>query len=93
MHTLIATARKAHYRLFAVAQAELGNSVGIYTSTPRRLLKGFPEGLQHHFVPAPITGLEVLLRPYFKANRLMNDWDCAVFDRLAARRLEAADLV
>jgi glycosyltransferase involved in cell wall biosynthesis len=92
MHTVISTARKAHYRLLANAQADLGNSVSIYTSTPRRMLKGFPE-LSHHFVPAMVTLLEVALRPRFKPTRLMNDLDSDSFDRLVALRLENADIV
>ena len=79
--------------LFAEAQISLGNSVGLYTTTPKFKIKKFPPRYDYHFIPGPVHLMRGLLMNRLSIPRYMYDWDAAAFDKWTARALEKADLV
>jgi hypothetical protein len=93
MHTLIASEALSHMELFAQAQLGLGNSVGVYTTTPRYMMKKFPKTIDYHFVPGPVQIMRGLLMNRARIPRFMYDWDSSTFDKLVALRLKGSDLI
>jgi glycosyltransferase involved in cell wall biosynthesis len=79
--------------LFAQAQVSLGNSVGLYTTTPKFKIRGFPKQYDYHFVPGPVQLMRGLLMNRLNIPRFLYDWDCSTFDKLAARFVEKSDLL
>jgi hypothetical protein len=93
MHTLIASEALSHLELFAQAQLNRGNSVGVYTTTPRFMMKKFPKTFDYHFVPGPVQIMRGLLMNRARIPRFMYDWDSSTFDKLVARRMKGSDLI
>lgn len=87
MHTLIVAEALPHMQLFARAQLALGNTVGVYTSTPKFKMKRFPENVEHHFVPGPVQLFRGLTMNRFRIPRWAYDWDSDFFDKLASHRV------
>ena len=73
--------------LFAHAQLMLGNSVGLYTTTPKGRLRGFPENIDYHFVPGPVQLFRGATMNRLTIPRWAYDWDSDFFDKLAARAI------
>ena len=87
MHTLIVSEALSHMELFAHAQLTLGNTVGLYTTTPKFKLRGFPEGIDYRFVPGPVQLLRGVMANKLRIPRRAYDWDSDFFDRLASKRV------
>jgi glycosyltransferase involved in cell wall biosynthesis len=87
MHTLIVGEALPHQHLFAKAQIRLGNTVGVYTSTPKSRIRGFPPAFDYHFVPGPIQILRGLAMNKLRISRKLYDWDSDFFDKLTARAI------
>ena len=94
MHTLIAAEGLTHLELFAQAQLARGNSVGLYTTTPRfKLHPKMPKEAQYHFYPGPVQLLRGGLMNRVKMPRTWENWDSDFFDKLVAKHIEPADMV
>ena len=94
MHTLIAAEGLTHLELFAQAQRARGNTVGLYTTTPKWMLHaGMPKDIQYHFYPGPIQILRGLLRNKAQMRRTWENWDSDFFDKIVAWGIEPADMV
>lgn len=85
MHVLIVAEALPHMQLFARSQLRLGNTLGVYTSTPRFKLRSFPKEIDYHFVPGPVQLLRGALRNRVVMPKAWNDWDSDFFDKLTAR--------
>jgi len=94
MHTLIAAEGLTHMELFAQAQIAHGNTVGLYTTTPKWMLHAaMPKNIEYHFYPGPIQILRGLLRNRVQMRRTWENWDSDFFDRIVAKGIEPADLL
>jgi len=93
MHTLIASEGLTHLELFAQAQLGLGNTVGLYTTTPKGRVKRFPPGYQYHFVPGPVQLMRGAFKNKLNIPRWAYDWDSNAFDRMCSVVVEKSDMI
>ena len=91
MRIVIATGRQAHYRLAANSFIRRGNSVVLYTATPRSKMRGFLPEVANRFIPAPVALFNGLTR--IGTHLVLDELDSTFFDRVAALALEPCDLV
>lgn len=91
MKVVIATGRQAHYRLPANAFVRRGCAVTLYSTTPRRRMRGFDSAVRNRWVPAPVTLFSALT--HTRTPLILDELDSTLFDHWAARMLRDCDLL
>jgi glycosyltransferase involved in cell wall biosynthesis len=89
MRMTISTARQAHYRLPANSFLRRGHSLSMYSSTPANRFKGFDTGIDHHFIPAPMTLFNAMTR--LDPGVFLSQADCRIYDRLVSLSISECD--